>query len=57
MLRAAQQMNFFTRDGKKTSLLRLLRNKFLTGLCMTLALLTLIPLVSIVYLVIRNAVF
>ena len=35
-------------------MLRLIRNKFLTGLCIGLSLLTLVPLFSIVVLVIRN---
>ena len=46
--------NFFTQDGKQTSLLRLLRNKLLTGLCISLSLATLVPLLSIVFLVVRN---
>jgi phosphate transport system permease protein len=46
--------NFFTQDGKQTSFLRLVRNRFLTGLCIALSLVTLIPLLSIVVLVIRN---
>ena len=46
--------NFFTRSGKQTSLFRLLRNRLLTGLCIGLSLLTLVPLLSIVILVVRN---
>jgi len=46
--------NFFTHGARKTSPVRLFRNKFLTGLCCSLSLLTLVPLFSIVYLVIKN---
>jgi len=46
--------NFFTTGGKQTSRFRLLKNRFLTGLCIILSLLTLVPLLSIVILVIRN---
>ena len=46
--------NFFSDSGKKTSVLRLFRNHFLTGLCIALSLLTLVPLFSIVFLVIQN---
>jgi phosphate transport system permease protein len=46
--------NFFTQDGKGTSPLRLIRNGLLTGLCISLSLLTLLPLFSIVMLVVRN---
>ena len=46
--------NFFSDAGKKTSVLRLFRNHFLTGLCIALSLLTLVPLFSIVVLVIHN---
>jgi phosphate transport system permease protein len=46
--------NFFDKDGTRTSPLRLFRNKFLTGLCCALSLLTLVPLFSIVFLVIKN---
>jgi phosphate transport system permease protein len=46
--------NFFTHGTRKTSPFRLFRNKFLTGLCCALSLLTLVPLFSIVYLVIKN---
>lgn len=46
--------NFFAGEGKKTSLFRLFRNNFLTGLCIALSLLTLVPLFSIVVLVIQN---
>ena len=53
-LHNAKPRNFFTQDGKKTSLLRLLRNKLLTGLCISLSLATLVPLVSIVFLVVKN---
>ena len=53
-LRAPKPQNFFTQDGKKTSVLRLFRNKFLTGLCISLSLVTLVPLFSIVILVLKN---
>ena len=53
-LHTAKPKNFFTHDGKKTSLLRLLRNKLLTGLCIFLSLATLVPLLSIVFLVVKN---
>lgn len=53
-LRAAASKNFFTQEGKKTSVFRLLRNRFLTGLCIVLSLLTLIPLFSIIMLVVKN---
>jgi len=53
-LHNAKPRNFFTQDGKKTSLLRLFRNKLLTGLCISLSLATLVPLVSIVFLVVKN---
>lgn len=46
--------NFFSDAGKKTAVLRLFRNHFLTGLCIALSLLTLVPLFSIVVLVIQN---
>jgi phosphate transport system permease protein len=46
--------NFFTIEGKRTSPFRLLANKLLSALCIVLALLTLVPLVSIVILVVRN---
>ena len=46
--------NFFTHGARRTSPVRLFRNKFLTGLCCALSLLTLVPLFSIVYLVIKN---
>ena len=46
--------NFFSADGKGTSVFRLFRNRFLTGLCIALSLLTLVPLFSIVILVIQN---
>lgn len=46
--------NFFNQDGTKTSMIRLLRNRFLTGLCVVLSLLTMIPLFSIITLVIKN---
>ena len=38
----------------RKNLLRLLRNKLLTGLCISLSLATLVPLLSIVFLVVRN---
>ncbi len=46
--------NFFTRDGARTSRLRLYRNRMLTALCIALSVLALVPLLSIVILVIRN---
>jgi phosphate transport system permease protein len=46
--------NFFTIGDRKTSPFRLLKNRFLTGLCIILSLLTLVPLLSIVILVVRN---
>lgn len=46
--------NFFSGAGRQTSLLRLLRNKFLTGLCIFLSLLTLIPLLSIIILLFQK---
>lgn len=48
------QQNFFSGSVRKTSFLRLFRNRFLSGLCIALSLLTLVPLFSIVILVIRN---
>lgn len=53
-LRVAAPKNFFTQEGKETSLFRLFRNRFLTGLCIVLSLLTLIPLFSIIMLVVKN---
>jgi len=53
-LSAPAPRNFFTQEGTKTSVLRLFRNRFLTGLCITLALFTLIPLFSIILLVLKN---
>jgi phosphate transport system permease protein len=52
--RTAAPQNFFTQDGTKTSVLRLFRNRFLTGLCIALSLLTLVPLFSIIMLVVKN---
>jgi phosphate transport system permease protein len=46
--------NFFSKTGGKTSIFRLARNRFLSGLCIILSLLTLVPLVSIVVLVVQN---
>ena len=46
--------NFFSGAGKQTSIVRLLRNRLLTGLCVALSLLTMVPLLSIVILVVRN---
>jgi phosphate transport system permease protein len=51
---ASRTKNFFSDAGKKTSVFRLLRNRLLTGLCIGLSLLTLVPLFSIVVLVIQN---
>jgi len=53
-LHAETPKNFFTQDGTKTSILRLFRNNFLTGLCIVLSLLTLIPLFSLIMLVLKN---
>jgi phosphate transport system permease protein len=47
-------LHFFSSPKGETSFFRLLRNRFLTGLCIALSLLTLVPLISIVILVIRN---
>jgi phosphate transport system permease protein len=52
--RTAAPQNFFTQDGTKTSVFRLFRNRFLTGLCIALSLLTLVPLFSIIMLVVKN---
>ena len=52
--RAATPLNFFTQEGTKTSWARLFRNRLLTGLCIVLSLLTLIPLFSIIMLVVKN---
>jgi phosphate transport system permease protein len=46
--------NFFAGVGKQTSPWRLLRNRLLTGLCIALSLLTLIPLFSIIILLIEK---
>lgn len=46
--------NFFTEKGTKTSWTRLFRNRFLTGLCIALSLVTMVPLLSIIILVIWN---
>lgn len=46
--------NFFTQDGKGTSPFRLIRNSLLTGICISLSLLTLVPLFSIVMLVVKK---
>lgn len=54
MHRHATAPNFFTREGTETSWVRLFKNRFLTGLCIALSLLTLVPLLSIVILVLRN---
>lgn len=48
--------NFFTGAGTQTSILRLVRNKFLTGLCILLSLLTLVPLLSILILLIQKGI-
>ena len=47
-------VQFFSDKGKETSPLRLIRNQLLTGLCITLSVATMIPLLSIVLLVVRN---
>jgi len=49
-----QPANFFIGAGKQTALFRLVGNKILTGLCIGLSLLTLVPLISIVVLVVHN---
>lgn len=51
---AATTENFFSHAGRQTSPLRLLRNKFLSFLCVAFSLLTLVPLFSIVVLVVKN---
>jgi phosphate transport system permease protein len=51
---AATNSNFFSNAGRQTSPLRLLRNKFLSFLCVAFSLLTLVPLFSIVVLVVKN---
>jgi len=51
---AATTENFFSHAGRQTSPLRLLRNKFLSFLCVAFSLLTLVPLFSIVVLVFKN---
>lgn len=53
-LSASVPRNFFTLQGKGTSPVRLIRNAALTGLCIALSLLTLIPLFSIIMLVLKN---
>ena len=53
---APRKPNFFDGDGTQTSILRLLRNKFLTGLCILLSLLTLVPLLSILILLIQKGI-
>jgi phosphate transport system permease protein len=53
MMNTARE-NFFTTPRRATSPLRLLRNSLLSGLCIGLSLLTLVPLFSIVVLVLRN---
>ncbi len=50
----ASPENFFSNAGRQTSPLRLLRNRVLTFLCVSLSLLTLVPLFSIVVLVVKN---
>ena len=51
---ASAPRNFFAGEGKSTSVFRLFRNHLLTGLCISLSLLTLVPLFSIVVLVVGN---
>ena len=51
---ASGPRNFFAGEGKSTSVFRLFRNHLLTGLCISLSLLTLVPLFSIVVLVVGN---
>jgi phosphate transport system permease protein len=46
--------NFFGNASQRTSPLRLIRNGFLSGLCVSFSLFTLVPLISIVILVVRN---
>jgi phosphate transport system permease protein len=45
---------FFSNHGKKTSFLRLWSNKMLTTLCVILSFLTLVPLFSLLYLLIKK---
>lgn len=52
----ASAENFFSPAGRRTSPLRLLRNRCLSFLCVALSLLTLVPLFSIVVLVVKNGV-
>lgn len=52
--RSHKPENFFSGAVKQTSIVRLLRNRLLTGLCVALSLLTMVPLLSIVILVVRN---
>lgn len=54
MNRSDAPANFFSQEGKDTSFFRLLRNFSLTGFCIVLSLLTLIPLFSIIVLVVKN---
>ena len=53
-MKSSATPNFFSGGGTQTSLLRLVRNKFLTGLCIVLSLLTLIPLLSIIILLLQK---
>jgi phosphate transport system permease protein len=47
-------VHFFSHYGKKTALLRLLRNQLLTTLCIILSFVTLIPLFSLLYLLLEK---
>lgn len=50
----SQPFHFFSHHGKKTAVLRLLRNQLLTTLCIILSFLTLVPLFSLLYLLIKK---
>ena len=54
MKRHLDRPDFFANSIQRTSPFRLLRNKLLTGLCIALSLMTLVPLVSIVFLLVQN---
>lgn len=54
MIRSDAPANFFSQEGKDTSFFRLFRNFSLTGFCIGLSLLTLIPLFSIIVLVVKK---
>ena len=52
--RATKRRHFFSGEEHRTSPFRLFRNHFLSGLCIALSLVTLVPLFSIVVLVVKN---